>query len=84
MFGSAYALHHHSHLLLAEKVCSGLYVGPAAVVEDRGIDTLDGLSKHTQHLVPVLDKRDHICRIYARERLVAAVLELRARTHSQR
>ena len=73
---SADCLDNHGHLLLTKQVPAGLDVIPAALEECRGIDTLDGLAKLTQHPVLVLDRRTHISRVHTGERLIVAVLQL--------
>ena len=84
MLRSAYALHHNSHLFLAQQISRGLYICPASAVENGCIDAFDCLSKHSQHLVPVLHQRYHICRIHTGKRLIAAVFKLRTGSDSKR
>ena len=61
-----------------------MHIGAAAVVERGGIYTLDGLVEHAEHLVTVLDIRDHICRVDSCKRLIVTVFQFRAGTYGKR
>ena len=51
---------------------------PCSVIVSRSVDALYGFVEHTEHLLSVLGIRNHVSGINSGERLVIAVLELRA------
>ena len=63
------------HLLLVDDIARGRHVGLGVAVVDRRVDRLDGTSQHAQHLVLVVEIRNHIGGVDACERLIVGILE---------
>ena len=76
MFCSADILNDDGHLFFALQVSCGLDVGSAAVVEYGGVDALNGLVEHSEHLVFVLRAWNHVCGIDSSKWLIVTVFQL--------
>ena len=74
---SHHLLYDDRHLLLVYDIACRRHVCFRILVEDRGIDSLDGVAQHLQSLFGVAERRNHVCRIDAGERLVVRILQER-------
>ena len=81
---TANLLYHDRHLLIGQAVRAGLDIGSAGAVVDRGIDPLDGLADHTNHLLLVVHPRHHISGVDACKGLEVGILQFGTRPHGQR
>ena len=79
-----HGLQYHSHLLLVYHVLCGGHVSLGVAVVNRGIDSLDGASQHTQHLILVLKIGYHVSAVDACKRLVVGIFEQRRGAYGYR
>ena len=70
-------LQNDSHLLLVDDILRGQHISLRILVIDRGIDTLNGTGQHTQHLVFVVEIRNHIGAVDTSKRLVVGIFKQR-------
>ena len=72
------------HLLLVDDVGGGRHIGLAVGIEYRGVDGFHGIEHQPQHLLLVVESRNHVGRIDAGEGLIVRIFEQARRTHGNR
>ena len=75
-----YFLEDDGHLLLVDDVARGLHVGFGVSEVDGGVNTLDRVAQHAEHLVLVVQVGNHVRIVNAGKGLVVRVFEQRRRT----
>ena len=89
IIAGAVVLAHHllqdnRHLLLVDDVAGGCHVCLGIAIEYRGIHALDGTGEHLEHLILIVEIRNHIGGIDAGERLIVGIFEQRTGTDGDR
>ena len=77
-------LQNDSHLFLVYHVRRSLHISLAVTEVYRSIHSLDGIGKHTQHLIAVVQIRNHIRIVNPRKRLIMGIFQQRRRTDGNR
>ena len=82
--GADHFLKDDGHFLLVDNVACSLHVRLAVFVVHRSIDPLDGIAQHAEHLILVVEIRNHVGRVDAGEGLVVRIFEQAGRTDGYR
>ena len=79
-----YFLQNNGHFFLIDHIRCSLHIGFTIPKINGSINAFDCIGKHTQHLIPIVQIRNHISVIDSGKRLIVRIFQQRRRTDSNR